>query len=124
MRALVRLVVLVAVLLSSVALSPLASADDTAPSGSATPNGGATLSGSETPSTAATGTPTPTAPGTAQSDAVVPVTLETGVKKLFCGPESFTPDLQPCVGEAPELARYFVAVPVLCNVSPSSLLSG
>ena len=34
---------------------------------------------------------------------------ETGIKKLFCGPESFTPDLQPIVGEAPELRNYFVA---------------
>ena len=33
----------------------------------------------------------------------VPVTLEAGIKKLFCGPESFTPDLRPIVGEAPEL---------------------
>jgi 4-methylaminobutanoate oxidase (formaldehyde-forming) len=39
----------------------------------------------------------------------VPATLEVGVRKLFCGPESFTPDLQPCVGEAPELKNYFVA---------------
>jgi glycine cleavage system aminomethyltransferase T/glycine/D-amino acid oxidase-like deaminating enzyme len=39
----------------------------------------------------------------------VPVTLETGVRKFFCGPESFTPDLQPVVGEAPELKNYFVA---------------
>lgn len=39
----------------------------------------------------------------------VPVTLETGVKKLFCGPESFTPDLAPCLGEAPELRNFFVA---------------
>jgi glycine cleavage system aminomethyltransferase T/glycine/D-amino acid oxidase-like deaminating enzyme len=39
----------------------------------------------------------------------VPVSLETGVKKFFCGPESFTPDLQPIVGEAPELKNYFVA---------------
>ena len=39
----------------------------------------------------------------------VPVTIETGVKKFFCGPESFTPDLQPVVGEAPELKNYFVA---------------
>ena len=30
----------------------------------------------------------------------VPCTLEVGVKKFFCGPESFTPDLQPIVGEA------------------------
>lgn len=39
----------------------------------------------------------------------VPVTLETGVKKFFCGPESFTPDLAPIVGEAPEVKNYFVA---------------
>ena len=39
----------------------------------------------------------------------VPVSLETGIRKLFCGPESFTPDLQPVVGEAPELKNYFVA---------------
>ena len=35
--------------------------------------------------------------------------LEVGVRKFFCGPESFTPDLQPIVGEAPELKNYFVA---------------
>jgi glycine cleavage system aminomethyltransferase T len=39
----------------------------------------------------------------------VPIAMNVGVKKLFCGPESFTPDLQPCVGEAPELKNYFVA---------------
>ncbi|HEX4884303.1 MAG TPA: FAD-dependent oxidoreductase, partial [Casimicrobiaceae bacterium] len=38
----------------------------------------------------------------------VPVSLETGVRKFFCGPESFTPDLAPIVGEAPELRNYFV----------------
>ncbi|MEP7381853.1 MAG: FAD-dependent oxidoreductase [Gemmatimonadota bacterium] len=39
----------------------------------------------------------------------VPITAETGVRKLFCGPESFTPDLRPILGEAPELANFFVA---------------
>jgi glycine cleavage system aminomethyltransferase T/glycine/D-amino acid oxidase-like deaminating enzyme len=39
----------------------------------------------------------------------VPVTMDIGVRKFFCGPESFTPDLQPVVGEAPELRNYFVA---------------
>lgn len=39
----------------------------------------------------------------------VPISLEAGVRKFFCGPESFTPDLQPIVGEAPELKNYFVA---------------
>jgi 4-methylaminobutanoate oxidase (formaldehyde-forming) len=39
----------------------------------------------------------------------VPITAEVGMKKFFCGPESFTPDLRPIVGEAPELENYFVA---------------
>jgi len=39
----------------------------------------------------------------------VPITLEIGVKKFFCGPESFTADLKPIIGEAPELRNYFVA---------------
>jgi glycine cleavage system aminomethyltransferase T/glycine/D-amino acid oxidase-like deaminating enzyme len=39
----------------------------------------------------------------------VPITMELGIKKFFCGPESFTPDLRPIVGEAPELKNYFVA---------------
>ena len=39
----------------------------------------------------------------------VPITLEAGIRTFFCGPESFTPDLAPIVGEAPELDNYFVA---------------
>ena len=39
----------------------------------------------------------------------VPIAAEVGVKKFFCGPESFTPDLRPVFGEAPELKNYFVA---------------
>lgn len=39
----------------------------------------------------------------------VPATLSVGVKKFFCGPESFTPDLAPAVGESPEIQNYFVA---------------
>src|SRR3954462_11331609 len=39
----------------------------------------------------------------------VPVTLDAGVRTFFCGPESFTPDLMPAVGEAPHLRHYFVA---------------
>ncbi len=39
----------------------------------------------------------------------VPVSLDAGVRTFFCGPESFTPDLAPIVGEAPELRNYFVA---------------
>jgi len=39
----------------------------------------------------------------------IPVVAQLGIKKFFCGPESFTPDLLPIVGEAPELKNYFVA---------------
>jgi glycine cleavage system aminomethyltransferase T/glycine/D-amino acid oxidase-like deaminating enzyme len=39
----------------------------------------------------------------------VPAGLNVGAKQLFCGPESFTPDNSPIVGEAPELRNYFVA---------------
>jgi 4-methylaminobutanoate oxidase (formaldehyde-forming) len=39
----------------------------------------------------------------------VPVSSQVGIRKFFCGPESFTPDLLPIVGEAPELKNYFVA---------------
>jgi glycine cleavage system aminomethyltransferase T/glycine/D-amino acid oxidase-like deaminating enzyme len=45
----------------------------------------------------------------------VPISMETGVRKFFCGPESFTPDLQPCVGESPELQNYFVCAG-LCSI--------
>jgi 4-methylaminobutanoate oxidase (formaldehyde-forming) len=34
---------------------------------------------------------------------------EAGVRTMFCGPESFTADSSPMLGEAPELAGYFVA---------------
>ncbi|UCG97410.1 MAG: GcvT family protein, partial [Burkholderiales bacterium] len=39
----------------------------------------------------------------------VPAAQAAGIRKFFCGPESFTPDLAPIVGPAPELANYFVA---------------
>jgi len=39
----------------------------------------------------------------------VPISMEAGIRKFFCGPESFTPDLAPVIGEAPELRNYFVA---------------
>jgi glycine cleavage system aminomethyltransferase T/glycine/D-amino acid oxidase-like deaminating enzyme len=39
----------------------------------------------------------------------VPATLEAGIHTFFCGPESFTPDLLPVIGEAPEVRNYFVA---------------
>ena len=50
----------------------------------------------------------------------VPVSIETGIRKFFCGPESFTPDLQPIVGEAPEMKNYFVAA----GLNSIGILSG
>jgi heterotetrameric sarcosine oxidase gamma subunit len=38
----------------------------------------------------------------------VPILRETGIRKFFCGPESFTPDGEPMVGESPELRNFFV----------------
>ena len=57
------------------------------------------------PRTAASPRSSPTGTGWApfleKAMARVPVTLEVGVRTFFCGPESFTPDLAPAVGEAP-----------------------
>jgi len=39
----------------------------------------------------------------------IPIAKEAGVHKFFCGPESFTPDMGPLMGEAPELKNFFVA---------------
>jgi len=39
----------------------------------------------------------------------VPVLKDAGIHKFFCGPESFTPDGGPLLGEAPELKNFFVA---------------
>ncbi len=38
----------------------------------------------------------------------VPVVETVGIRTFFCGPESFTPDLSPAVGEAPGIHGYFV----------------
>ena len=39
----------------------------------------------------------------------VPILTDTGIKLLFCGPESFTPDHNYIMGEAPALKNFFVA---------------
>ena len=39
----------------------------------------------------------------------IPSLSEIGVRTFFCGPESFTPDVHPMLGPAPELDGYFVA---------------
>ncbi len=38
----------------------------------------------------------------------IPISLDAGIKTFFCGPESFTPDLSPIVGESGQLKNYFV----------------
>src|SRR6185437_14101691 len=38
----------------------------------------------------------------------IPVLAETGIKKFYNGPESFTPDNQFILGAAPELRNFFV----------------
>ena len=50
----------------------------------------------------------------------VPASFDIGIRKFFCGPESFTPDLEPVVGEAPELKNYFVAA----GMNSIGILSG
>ena len=50
-----------------------------------------------------------------------PALHEAGIKTLFCGPESFTPDNGPLIGEVPELRGFFAA----CGLnSLGILLSG
>ena len=39
----------------------------------------------------------------------IPVLTDVGIRKFFCGPESFTPDVHPMLGPAPELDNFWVA---------------
>jgi glycine cleavage system aminomethyltransferase T/glycine/D-amino acid oxidase-like deaminating enzyme len=39
----------------------------------------------------------------------IPISKTAGIHKFFCGPESFTPDMGPLMGEAPELKNFFIA---------------
>jgi len=39
----------------------------------------------------------------------IPVAKDVGIHQFFCGPESFTPDMNPLIGEAPRLKNFFVA---------------
>jgi 4-methylaminobutanoate oxidase (formaldehyde-forming) len=39
----------------------------------------------------------------------IPALENAGIHKFFCGPESFTPDLGPMMGLAPELDNFYVA---------------
>jgi len=44
-----------------------------------------------------------------QSMERIPAVKDAGIRMLFCGPESFTPDLSCFMGEAPGLKNYYVA---------------
>ena len=50
----------------------------------------------------------------------IPCLTETGVRTFFCGPESFTADVRPLIGPAPELDGYFVAA----GLNSLGILSG
>ncbi len=50
----------------------------------------------------------------------IPVLSETGVRTFFCGPESFTADVRPLLGPAPELDGYYVAA----GLNSLGILSG
>ncbi len=50
----------------------------------------------------------------------IPPLAETGVRTFFCGPESFTSDVRPLLGPAPELDGYFVAA----GLNSLGILSG
>ncbi|TNF63079.1 MAG: FAD-dependent oxidoreductase [Rhodobacteraceae bacterium] len=50
----------------------------------------------------------------------VPDAADHGVRKLFCGPESFTPDLAPLVGPTPEMRNLWVA----CGMNSLGILNG
>ena len=60
------------------------------------------------------------APYLEKSMARVPRSLEVGAKTFFCGPESFTPDNGPIVGESPELPNYYIAA----GLNSVGILSG
>ncbi|XP_040819296.1 sarcosine dehydrogenase, mitochondrial [Ochotona curzoniae] len=50
----------------------------------------------------------------------VPVLEQTGIKSTVCGPESFTPDHKPLMGEAPELRGFFLG----CGFNSAGMMLG
>ncbi len=50
----------------------------------------------------------------------IPSLADTGVRTFFCGPESFTSDVRPLLGPAPELDGYWVAA----GLNSLGILSG
>ncbi len=55
-----------------------------------------------------------------QAMARIPPVADAGVRTFFCGPESFTADVKPLLGPAPELDGYFVAA----GLNSLGILSG
>jgi 4-methylaminobutanoate oxidase (formaldehyde-forming) len=49
-----------------------------------------------------------------------PALEDAGIRTLFCGPESFTDDISPMLGEAPEVDGLYVA----CGLNSVGILSG
>jgi glycine cleavage system aminomethyltransferase T/glycine/D-amino acid oxidase-like deaminating enzyme len=49
-----------------------------------------------------------------------PALEEAGIRTLFCGPESFTDDLSPMLGESPEVDGLYLA----CGLNSVGILSG
>ncbi|KAM9322418.1 sarcosine dehydrogenase, mitochondrial-like isoform 1-T2 [Pholidichthys leucotaenia] len=50
----------------------------------------------------------------------VPVLKQTGIKSTICGPESFTADGKPLMGEAPEVRGFFLG----CGFSSAGMMLG
>ncbi len=50
----------------------------------------------------------------------IPSLADVGVRTFFCGPESFTADVKPLIGPAPELDGYFIAA----GMNSLGILSG
>ncbi|XP_005408513.1 PREDICTED: sarcosine dehydrogenase, mitochondrial isoform X1 [Chinchilla lanigera] len=50
----------------------------------------------------------------------VPALETTGIKSTVCGPESFTPDHKPLMGEAPELRGFFLG----CGFNSAGMMLG
>ena len=49
-----------------------------------------------------------------------PALEDAGIRTLFCGPESFTDDLSPMLGESPEVSNLYLA----CGLNSVGILSG
>ena len=49
-----------------------------------------------------------------------PALADAGIRTLFCGPESFTDDLGPMMGESPELRNFYLA----CGLNSVGILLG